>query len=91
MERCQIHEKILCSINAQLQDEKPFLCCRGLYANTCTVKTTVFGECSGVEFLVCGTHPCCVAMETFDLEVYSLHSESVFFQLHFKNYIYTPV
>ena len=28
-------------------------------------------------------------METFDLEVYALHSEGVFFKLDFKNY--TPV
>ena len=31
--------------------------------------------------------PLPVSIETFDLEVYELHSEGVLFQLHFKNYI----
>ena len=36
-------------------------------------------------FKVCGTYHCPVAMETFDIEVYALHSEGIiFFQLHFK-------
>ena len=38
---------------------------------------------------VCGTYLCRVVMETFDLKVYALHSEGVFYPLHFKNC--TPV
>ena len=59
-----------------------------------TVKTiTVFGKCSEItEFLKCNMHhtiyPYPVAMKTFDLEVYSLHLEGVFFQLNFKNHMH---
>ena len=37
---------------------------------------------------MCDTHALpCLDMETFDLELYALNSEGVFFPLYFKNYI----
>ena len=35
-------------------------------------------------FKVCNTYPCPVAMVTFDLKVYALHSDGILFQLHFE-------
>ena len=40
----------------------------------------MFGECFRVEFIK--------FVEIFDIEVYALHSEGIFFKLYFINYIF---
>ena len=52
-----------------------------MVANSITLsERTLWGKI----FRVCGTHLHHVVMETFDLKVYALHSEGVFYTLHFK-------